>query len=104
MRDLIEELSTAFNVAINEARTGVEEAQREFSERLAIVQAGMSQAIAEAHMAFAVASAVRMEEANKDMAAQITAFLGQLKPHRLPDEADGPLVVTHVEDYSEAAQ
>ena len=104
MRDLIEELSTAFNLAINEARTGAEEAQREFSERLAIVQAGMSQAIAEAHMAFAVTSAIRMEEANKDMAAQITAFLGQLKPQRLPDVADGPLVVTHVEDYSKAEQ
>jgi hypothetical protein len=87
MRDLTEELSTAISRAINEFRSVVEGAQEKLQGD-----------IAAAHQVYEVASSLRIEQAHKDMAAQITTFLGQPKPlgptvpRSLPDVADGPSV------------
>ena len=92
MRDLTEQLATDIARANNVRRLAEDEAQREWSE-----------AVEAAHQRYHQASTQRVAEAQRDMEVMITFFLGQ-RPQGLPDVADGPLVVTHVEDYSEAAQ
>ena len=87
MRDLTEELSTAISRAINEFRSVVEGAQEKLQGD-----------IAAAHQVYEVASSLRIEQAHKDMAAQITTFLGQPKPQeRLPDVAEGPAASVFLE-------
>ena len=93
MRDLTEQLSTDIAKAINKFRDELEEAQR----LIALAQTELTAEIQSAHQAFEVHGGLRIESAHRDMAAQITAFLGQAKeptakPETLPDMADGPVL------------
>ena len=97
MRDLTEQLSTDIAEAIDEFRDEEEEIMRTASGARTTAEEKLSEAIAAAHQVFEVAASLRMEAAHRDMAAQITAFLGQAKeptakPETLPDVADGPSI------------
>jgi hypothetical protein len=105
MRDLTEQLSTDIAKAINTFRDVAERMQDEFKNAMEGAQEKFAQDIAAAHQVFEVASSLRVEQAHKDMAAQITTFLGQPKPQeRLPDVAEGPDVVNINVDNGEAVK